>query len=81
VEQAVDVRVRFAVESTVETIRFAVVERVVGPNRRSVPRVGPTISRSAYSLQNVLFTYSEGVGLVVGFVSPWIFGVALPLVD
>jgi hypothetical protein len=45
VEQAVDLRVRFAVESTVEAIRFAVVERVVRPNRRSLPRVGLTIGR------------------------------------
>lgn len=31
--------------------------------------------------ENRLFTYSEGIGLVIGFLSPWIFGVALPLMD
>jgi len=31
--------------------------------------------------ENTLFTYSEGLGIVVGFFSPWVFGVALPLVD
>jgi hypothetical protein len=29
--------------------------------------------------ENMLFTYAEGTGLVIGFFSPWIFGVALPL--
>lgn len=31
--------------------------------------------------EDALFTYSEGVGLVVGFSSPWIFGVVLPLTE
>ncbi|SIS00909.1 DUF7860 family protein [Natronorubrum thiooxidans] len=31
--------------------------------------------------QNTLFTYSEGIGLVIGFFSPWIFGIFLPLTE
>lgn len=31
--------------------------------------------------ENTLFTYSEGVGIIIGFFSPWIFGVALPILD
>lgn len=31
--------------------------------------------------ENRLFTYSEGAGLVIGFCSPWIFGVVLPLTE
>ncbi|QFU85039.1 DUF7860 family protein [Natronorubrum aibiense] len=31
--------------------------------------------------QNTLFTYSEGVGLVISFVTPWIFGIFLPLTE
>ncbi|MXR52811.1 hypothetical protein GRX03_14500 [Halovenus sp. WSH3] len=31
--------------------------------------------------EDALFTYMEGIGLTIGFFSPWIFGVALPLTD
>ena len=31
--------------------------------------------------ENKLFTYAEGIGIVIAFFSPWIFGVALPLTE
>lgn len=31
--------------------------------------------------EDALFTYSEGIGILIGFCSPWIFGVLLPLTE
>jgi hypothetical protein len=31
--------------------------------------------------ENTLFTYSEAIGIAIAFFSPWIFGVALPLLE
>lgn len=43
--------------------------------------VGHAVVGTLPAWENTLFTYSEGVGRVVGFFPPWIFGVALPLID
>jgi hypothetical protein len=31
--------------------------------------------------ENTLFTYSEGIGILIGFFSVWVFGVMLPLME
>ncbi|NKE37531.1 hypothetical protein GWG54_17300 [Natronococcus sp. JC468] len=33
------------------------------------------------SWEHTLFTLLIGIGIITGFFSPWIFGVALPLID
>lgn len=43
--------------------------------------VGHALFGTIPAWEDTLFTYSEGVGLLVGFFSPWIFGVLLPLTE
>jgi hypothetical protein len=31
--------------------------------------------------EDTMFVWMEGIGLTIGFFSPWVFGVALPLAD
>ncbi|WP_436934851.1 DUF7860 family protein [Halovenus marina] len=42
--------------------------------------LGHTILSPIPDWENTLFLYSEGIGILVGFFSIWIFGVFLPLV-
>ncbi len=43
--------------------------------------VGHSVMGTIPPWEDTLFMYSEGIGLVIGFFSPWIFGVALPILD
>jgi len=43
--------------------------------------IGHLFFESLPSWENTLFTYSEGIGILVGFFSVWVFGVMLPLME
>jgi len=43
--------------------------------------IGRALFENLPAWENTLFVYMEGIGLTIGFFSPWIFGVALPLMD
>ena len=43
--------------------------------------IGHAFFESLPAWENELFTAFEGVGLVVGFFSPWIFGIVMPLTE
>lgn len=43
--------------------------------------VGHALYGTLPTWEDTLFTYAEGVGLVVGFLSPWVFGIVLPLTE
>lgn len=43
--------------------------------------LGQALFGSLPEWEHTLFLYSEGVGIVVGFFSVWVFGVALPLLE
>lgn len=43
--------------------------------------LGHALFGSLPAWENTLFTYAEGIGIVIGFFSVWIFGVVLPLIE
>lgn len=43
--------------------------------------IGPALFGSLPAWEHTLFYYSELIGLVIGFFSPWIFGILLPLTE
>jgi len=43
--------------------------------------IGRALFGSLPAWEDTLFVYMEGIGLTIGFFSPWVFGVALPLMD
>ncbi|PSQ15386.1 hypothetical protein BRD00_13880 [Halobacteriales archaeon QS_8_69_26] len=43
--------------------------------------VGHALYDSLPGWENTLFLYSEGLGLVIGFFSPILFGIVMPLVE
>jgi hypothetical protein len=43
--------------------------------------VGHALFGSLPGWENTFFHYSEGIGILIGFFAPAIFGIALPLVD
>ncbi|QCC52660.1 DUF7860 family protein [Halapricum salinum] len=43
--------------------------------------LGHSVFQNLPAWEYTLFSYSEVAGLVIGFFSPWVFGVALPLLE
>jgi hypothetical protein len=43
--------------------------------------IGHSVLQNLPSWEYALFGYAELFGLVIGFFSPWVFGIALPLVE
>jgi len=43
--------------------------------------LGHSVLHNLPAWEYTLFGYAEIVGLVIGFFSPWVFGVALPLLE
>lgn len=43
--------------------------------------VGHALYGSLPAWENTLFVFSEGIGLVIGFFSPIVFGILLPLTE
>lgn len=43
--------------------------------------IGHALYESLPAWENTLFLYSEGIGLLVGFFSPLLFGVVMPLTE